>query len=238
MKSARVRTGRPTSAYFSVDANRGRDLLATASYDGTARLYRLGTGQPGQSEGPSEQAPVGSIAGTGNCYAVEFSVDGTRLFVAGQERGVRVYDVRDPAKPVLLQTLATSSSVWQVRAGSGGRLAAVGSDGTVTVWLPTGTAAQLSEDAVTEVNSTGGATAEGAAYTLWAALPGTASMLGVAWAPDGRHLAAVGQAAQLWVWAVEPRVAVSDMCAAAGDPIGASRWSALLTDQTYHQPCP
>ena len=76
------------------------------------------------------------------------------------------------------------------------------------------------------------------AYTLWAALPGTASMMGVAWAPDGRHLAAVGQAAQLRVWAVEPRVAVGDICAAVGDPIGVSRWSALLTDQTYQQPCP
>ncbi len=227
-----------TNSVFSADAHRGRELLATASYDGTARLYHLGTGQPGQGEAASEQTPVGSIVGIGNCYAVEFSVDGTRLFVAGEERGVRVYDVRDPAKPVLLQTLATSSSVWQLRVGSGGRLAAAGSDGTVTVWLSTGAAAELSGDAVTEVGSTGGGTAEGAAYALWAALPGTASMMGVAWAPDGRHLAAVGQAAQLWVWAVEPRVAVGDICAAAGDPVGASRWSALLTDQTYQQPCP
>ncbi|MCR6484808.1 hypothetical protein M8542_18425 [Amycolatopsis sp. OK19-0408] len=67
-------------------------VLATASWDGTARLWDV--------HDPHHPAPLGVLSGhTGNVNNVAFSADGRTAATAGFDGTVRVWDVGDPARP-------------------------------------------------------------------------------------------------------------------------------------------
>ena len=71
-------------------------LVAGGSLDGSARLYRAGTGTV---------APVATIPQKGYVYAVAFTPDSRHLLVAGAAKTVSVYDISTPSAPRLVQTL-------------------------------------------------------------------------------------------------------------------------------------
>lgn len=181
-------------------------LVAGASQDGSARLYRTGTGQI---------SPVATIPQGGYAYAVAFTPDGHHLAVAGASKQVRIYNITTLTAPQLTNTLSgPTGTIYLLDITNDGRIAAASLDGTVTIWQPTD----------------GG-------YHLQASLPGTTSLFGVSWSPDGQHLAAVGQSSRLSLWATDPAQARTAICNAIGDPLTKAQWVAILPDQPYTPPC-
>jgi WD40 repeat protein/transcriptional regulator with XRE-family HTH domain len=182
-------------------------LAAGGSQDGSARLYRVGTGTV---------TPVATIDEGGYVYAVAFTPDGTHLVVGGASKAVRVYDISSPSSPRLVQTLTgPTGTVYLVDIAADGRIAAASLDGTVTIWKP-----------------------DSGQYVLDDALLGRIPLFGVDWAPDSRHLVAVGQRSRLSIWTTDASEARAAVCSTVGDPITAGEWSAVLPDQPYAPPCP
>ncbi|WP_442792269.1 nSTAND1 domain-containing NTPase [Amycolatopsis sp. NBC_01307] len=67
-------------------------VLATASWDGTARLWDV--------HDPHHPAPLATLSGhTGNVNNVAFAADGRTVATAGFDGTVRVWDVTDPHRP-------------------------------------------------------------------------------------------------------------------------------------------
>jgi WD40 repeat protein/energy-coupling factor transporter ATP-binding protein EcfA2 len=81
-------TGRVNTAALRPDGQ----VLATASWDGTARLWDV--------HDPHHPAPLGTLAGhTGNVNSVAFAADGRTVATAGFDGTARVWDVTDPGRP-------------------------------------------------------------------------------------------------------------------------------------------
>jgi WD40 repeat protein/energy-coupling factor transporter ATP-binding protein EcfA2 len=81
-------TGRVNTVALRPDGQ----VLVTASWDGTARLWDI--------HDPRHPAPLGVLTGhTGNVNNVAFSADGRTVATAGFDGTARVWDVTDPARP-------------------------------------------------------------------------------------------------------------------------------------------
>jgi WD40 repeat protein len=171
-------------------------LLASAGRDGTVRLWDVGTGQE-----------VRALTANSNAvFALAFTPDGRRLAAGGSDGTIRLWDV----------VAGTVARNWphggEVRAlafcPDGRTLAAAGSDGAVRLWSEDGGEQQkldllgdLSALAVAPDGKTVAAVGVSGAVCLWdpAARPARRQftllfapghrIAGVAFSPDGRHLA-------------------------------------------------
>lgn len=111
-------TGTVLAAAFSSDGKH----LATAGWDGTARLWDLTTG-----------LCVLTLTGhSGPVHAVAFGPDGKRLATAGEDKTVKLWDV-DSGKE--LRSLPDSGPILAVSFSGNGKWLATGSkDGSAKVW--------------------------------------------------------------------------------------------------------
>jgi WD40 repeat protein len=145
-------------------------LLATAGFDGTARLWDSETG--------AEVRPLQAAFGQETIFDVEFSPDGHWLAVAGVGWSFPRAQIFEVASGRLVRTLAEHSlGVTDiVFSGSGTRLATAGYDRVARVW----SAATLPEYV----------SLEGHDQTVWT----------IAFSPDGRRLASgsFDQTARVW----------------------------------------
>ncbi|MDX8030676.1 hypothetical protein SK803_10670 [Lentzea sp. BCCO 10_0856] len=114
----------------SVAFHPGGQVLASGSWDGTVFLWRMTARRT--------REPIARISdATAFIRFVAFSPDGTRLAVASDDGYTRLYDVTNPAAPVLavrLQPRDHQTANVSLAFTPDGRTLAVGSEHTLTVW--------------------------------------------------------------------------------------------------------
>ncbi|MEU0881461.1 hypothetical protein ABZ345_22855 [Lentzea sp. NPDC005914] len=114
----------------SVAFQPGGQVLASSSWDGTVFLWRMTARRT--------REPIARISdATAFARFVTFSPDGTRMAVASDDGYSRVYDVTNPAAPVLKATLQPrghQSENVSLSFSPDGRTLAVGSAHTLTLW--------------------------------------------------------------------------------------------------------
>ncbi|WP_394614037.1 hypothetical protein JNUCC0626_29700 [Lentzea sp. JNUCC 0626] len=156
-----------TGAVYLTTFTRDGTVLATASYDRTARLWDV--------RDRSHPKPLAVIPGhAGWLSSAVFSPDDRLLATTGEDRTIKLWDVADKANPRLLQTVDTGNGITYLLEFSpdGRTLAAANDDKTARLW-------DVSDPA--------------ALKPLGEPLPGaTAAVRTLAFSPDGRTLATSG----------------------------------------------
>lgn len=106
----------------------GGHLLASASWDGTARLWQVGGGRALWS--------LAVLRGhTKFVRSVAFGPDGRTLVTASEDTTVRVWDVTDPRRPRLMSVVEPhAGEVGGAGFGPGGHLLAVWTQHAVELW--------------------------------------------------------------------------------------------------------
>lgn len=126
-------------AVTAVALNKGAELLATGSEDGTVRVWRIGKRKSagGQDEAGVElPTPLKTFYGhTSAVYAIAFDNDARRLATGGEDKVVKVWSLDDSGQK-LLRNL--SGHVARVNSAAfnqdGSLLATASADGTSKVW--------------------------------------------------------------------------------------------------------
>ncbi|MEV4096181.1 nSTAND1 domain-containing NTPase [Streptosporangium saharense] len=169
-----------TTAVYAVRLSPDGHTLASASMDGTVRLWDL--------TDPHRPAALAVLTGhTKGVTSAVFSADGRLLATGGDDRTVRLWDVADPRRPRALATLTGHTDVVRALAlSSDGRTLATASyDRTARLW---------------DITDPGHPTA-------LAVLRGPRDGLSsTAFSPDGRFLVVAGAEPVVRLWRVtDPR---------------------------------
>ncbi len=155
-----------TRILFSPDGKQ----VATASYDGTVKVWDSTTGNELMSFDHSSELGHG-----GSLFALAFSPDGTRLASAGISRTIKIWSVVN--KKEVLSLRGHANTIWSVAfSPDGKRLASGCSDESVKIWdSDAGNELLTIPSIIGEVNS-------------------------VAYSPDGRRLAGGGERRPIKIW--------------------------------------
>ena len=200
----RLVAGPTTLMLASSDAD--VSLVAAGGADGTTYLWRPDGGTD----------PVATIDGDGIVYAVALTSDGSRLAVSGTDRGVRVYDVSDPADPVLVDRMSgTTGTIFSLEyAPDDQRLLGVVNDGGVLSWQR-----------------------DGDDHSLEDRVPRGLPLYVGSWSPDGQYVLAGGFQGHTRVVPTSTATAREHLCATVGEWLSARRWSASLGLEDVPDPC-
>jgi WD40 repeat protein len=178
---------RPIGA-MAVHAGAQGMLIATGDDDGSVRLWRLADTE----FTPLAELPRDKSLKAVRVTALGLNAEGNVLVVAGWNREVTFWDVRDPAAPKLLATLPKDerrSVLYGIALNRQGTQLATGSwDGTVQLWsnLPT-LANPHAKPQATLLNPDPDAERP-------------TPLNAVAFSPEGQHLAAAGNDGTVFLW--------------------------------------
>ncbi|WNV87512.1 helix-turn-helix domain-containing protein [Umezawaea sp. Da 62-37] len=201
-------TGITYGTRFSPD---GR-LLAVGTAGGEGHLWDLT-----DRESPRLLTTVGGFSGP--VYAVAFNHNGTLAAFGGSDYAVRLVDLTGPAEPVVLDRplLGPVGEIYELAFHpTKDELAVSSIDGTIRLWDLT---APREPTAIGTLDAGDG-------------------LLTVAFAADGRRLAAGGRGGTTRLWHTEPDEAAALICAAAGAAVTREEWAQFVPDQQYAPPCP
>jgi WD40 repeat protein len=150
---------------------------------------------------------------------VAFSPDGNLLAVGSADKTVRLWSVRDPARPAPLGPPLTgpASYVYSVAFSPDGKALAAGvTDGTVWLWN----------------------LAVPARPSLVATITGpNGHVYSVAFSHSGQVVAAGSADGTVRLWDTSAAQAASAVCANEGQPLSRSAWDTSVPGVTYRVPC-
>ncbi len=114
-----------TDPVYSVAVSPDGKLLATGSFDKTAKLWDAATGK-------ELRTLAGKLGHTNLVLGVSFSPDGSSLATVSTDNSLKIWDIAN-GKPTSL--LAHAAGVTRVAASADGKLVAAGAaDGTIRIW--------------------------------------------------------------------------------------------------------
>ncbi|MFD4673116.1 hypothetical protein ACFWNN_25575 [Lentzea sp. NPDC058450] len=172
-----------TGAVYLTSFTRDGEVLATASYDRTARLWDV--------RDRSRPQPLAVIPGhDGWLSSAVFSPDDRLLATTGEDRTIRLWDVSDQAHPRHVSTVDTGNGITYLLEFSpdGRTLAAANDDKTARLW---------------DVSDPAGLKPLGEPLT-----GATAAVRTLAFSPDGRTLAASGDDRTIRLYDVASRALI------------------------------
>jgi WD40 repeat protein len=200
-----------TSIAFSPDGA----LLASGSYDGTIRLWRLA--HSGRSGSHVQAHLIGApLSGhTGGVTSVRFSPDGTILASGSQDGTIRLWDVAHQ-QPLGSPLTGHTASVYGVAFSPNGALLASGSDdATIRLW-----------DVARR-------------QPLGLPLTGhSGSVYSVAFSPDGKLLASGSYDHTVRLWDVDIASWKRQACDIANRNLTQQEWQQYVGDHQYRKTCP
>nr|WP_203601863.1 hypothetical protein [Streptomyces sp. SID9727] len=202
----------PAGIAFGVRFSPDGKLLAAAGEDGAGYVWDV--------HDPRRPRLLTTVRGfSGSVYATSFSPDGKLLAFGGADYSVRILDLSHPEDPAAIGTplIGPVGEIYELAfAPDDNRLAISSIDHTVWLW-------DLRRPRH-----------PGLLATLKASEDG---LLTVAFAPDGRTLAAAGRGGGVRLWNTDPRAVTRWLCGAVGDPITPAEWKQFVPGLAYAPPC-
>ena len=111
-----------SAAVYAVDSSPDGSLVATASFDGTVKLWKVADG--------AERIVFSGHKG--KVMSVAFSPDGRSLVSGGEDKTVKLWDVPlDQGLPLAEQLSPVRAVVLHEKSG---RLVTAGADGSLRIW--------------------------------------------------------------------------------------------------------
>lgn len=180
--------------------------VAVVGQVGRTRLWSTRTGEP-----------LGDLSTPGAVLGLDLDPTDEHLVAVGAGREVTVWDVREPASPVLVDTLTgPGSEVYNVQYSSdGSRLAAASQDGRLWVW-------DRSDDGWADP------LALGAAETR---------LFAVGWGAGDEVLYAGGNLGEVRIWDTDVARARSWICRTTGVRLTEQEWADRLPGVPWTAPC-
>jgi WD40 repeat protein len=220
-----------TNEVNGVDVSPDETLIATASEDGTVRIWARDTG---------ETLRTLTFDGSGVSTA-EFSPDGTLLAIGGADNKGHIVEVETGTEIATLEghTARVRSIAW---APDGTRVVTASDDGTARLWTLAGEISAVLQGHTDYVRSVAFApdgqtiatSSDDRSVRLWSAADGTEirSFLGhsdwvrsVAFSPDGQRLASGSDDGRIRIWSIQTGREVRNIKAADQNYIFAVRFS-------------